>query len=189
MYVVFKLSCTEFIAQTGDSTGTGEGGESIYGHTFKVSSAGPCLWLDLKSEQWLFLNLNYRFGFTFIRSIHILYIFIPLFVCLSARMSFILGWGLSGEGWWGWLTLAKTTIAVSFSSLWAEQTSSLTNTLSLARWVGGYTALSGVKLKLGHNKAALFGMGKRAFRDQCEVTDCVTRECLSYCGIVHVCYM
>ncbi len=39
--------------------------------------------------------------------------------------------------------------------------------------------MSSVKLKLGHNKAALFGMGKRAFWDQCEATDCVTRACLS----------
>ncbi|XP_064385719.1 spliceosome-associated protein CWC27 homolog [Halichondria panicea] len=32
---IFHRIVSEFIAQTGDSTGTGEGGESIYGHTFK----------------------------------------------------------------------------------------------------------------------------------------------------------
>lgn len=35
---IFHTVIKDFITQTGDPTGTGEGGESIYGENFKVSS-------------------------------------------------------------------------------------------------------------------------------------------------------
>lgn len=36
--VIFHRIIKDFIAQTGDPTGTGEGGESIYGKPFRVST-------------------------------------------------------------------------------------------------------------------------------------------------------
>jgi len=87
--VLFHRIVKGFIAQGGDPTGTGAGGESIYGHPFKVI---------------ILFNLMFIFYFIKIKNKSVF------------RMKYIHVFGLIDVVWWLWQMLEKMIMDLNFFS-------------------------------------------------------------------------
>lgn len=124
---IFHRIIKGFIAQGGDPTGTGEGGESIYGHPFKV------LIIDYFNRLLLLFLCNLKIW---------LYL-------LNYRMNFTQDYVSVGEVYLLWLMLAKTIMVLNFSLPWVQHPSYKINILSLAKLLAKqFTICSSWKMHL-----------------------------------------
>lgn len=115
---IFHRIVKGFIAQGGDPTGTGEGGESIYGYPFKV--------------QLIFIVLAcYILLYFHILSFSLIIIFVLLY-----RMNFIQDYVFVGEACLLWPMLEKMIMALNFFLLLVQRQSYKISILSLEKLLG-----------------------------------------------------
>lgn len=107
---IFHRVVKDFIVQGGDPTGTGHGGESVYGHPFKVSIT------------LIFIICNF-FQLINFMSLHF----------IDFRMNFTPDCDSVAEVWWPWQMLVKTTMLLNFSSRLLRLPNSRTNTRYLEK--------------------------------------------------------